>query len=368
MTITEHKRKRDVSIELCRIIACLMVISLHLSLEAINGNALNIQRQFVNSLFFDGATIFWIISGFFVFLSNYKKTLIKNVGRLYIPTIVISIISYLVYDYYQVKNGVIPSMRSVGLYLTVFFKGIISLRNFAPSCSHLWYIYIYMMVQIISPLLKKFADFINENKKREIIYLITLFFILVVNEVTANYFGFGTHHFGALIPASLIVLYGNILYNNIDYIKNKLPNLFVLFGCYLVIGAIRLVLYNYHFVNGIADISSNWFSVFSVMCATLIIFFIFQVGKNIQGNLESLVLFVSSKVLFVYIIHPFVIKFLSKTGVYNSVLLYMQHNNNLVIEFLFLVVSSIVVLFICLIISEAFGLFKNLVNTKKRIN
>lgn len=67
-------KERDVSIELVRIIACLIIVGVHTLLSAqINGSYSN-RRIFLSCLFADGVAIFWMISGCFLFQNFKQKT------------------------------------------------------------------------------------------------------------------------------------------------------------------------------------------------------------------------------------------------------------------------------------------------------
>lgn len=62
---------RKASVELARLIACLLVIGVHLSLNTVVDGGYDVSRLFSACLVADGVAIFWLISGFFIF--KYKK-------------------------------------------------------------------------------------------------------------------------------------------------------------------------------------------------------------------------------------------------------------------------------------------------------
>ena len=66
--------KRNPSVELMRIFACLVVVGVHTCLSAVSGDSVDKGRLFISCLLADGVAVFWIIMGFFLFgRSDYKK-------------------------------------------------------------------------------------------------------------------------------------------------------------------------------------------------------------------------------------------------------------------------------------------------------
>lgn len=59
------KNERDMSVELARILACLIVIGVHSCLSVYHENYYDLNRIFISCLFADGVAIFWLIMGGF---------------------------------------------------------------------------------------------------------------------------------------------------------------------------------------------------------------------------------------------------------------------------------------------------------------
>ena len=57
--------KRNPSVELMRIFACLVVVGVHTCLSAVSGDSVDKGRLFISCLLADGVAVFWIIMGFF---------------------------------------------------------------------------------------------------------------------------------------------------------------------------------------------------------------------------------------------------------------------------------------------------------------
>ena len=59
--------KRNPSVELMRIIACLIVLACHCNLLLNVSEPHAFYRNFITGILCDGVTIFWMITGFFIF-------------------------------------------------------------------------------------------------------------------------------------------------------------------------------------------------------------------------------------------------------------------------------------------------------------
>ena len=91
--------KRNPSIELCRLLACLIVIGVHTSLSAaVNEHSWDTFRLFLNCLLADGVAIFFTITGAFI-NNDYCRLLKKTLKHIIIPLIIFSIIGFYCFDW-----------------------------------------------------------------------------------------------------------------------------------------------------------------------------------------------------------------------------------------------------------------------------
>lgn len=69
-------KRRDINVELLRIIGCLIIVGVHTCLYQIVDDRADIGRTFISCLLADGVAIFWMITGFFLFSNkSYIKVL-----------------------------------------------------------------------------------------------------------------------------------------------------------------------------------------------------------------------------------------------------------------------------------------------------
>lgn len=92
-------KKKDQRVELCRIIACIMVIAIHINLfYAIDGKVIA-NRLLWSCLCADAVSVFWIISGFFIYKRfSYKHILKRTIISICIPLFLINLLYLFFYD------------------------------------------------------------------------------------------------------------------------------------------------------------------------------------------------------------------------------------------------------------------------------
>lgn len=175
MSETETPKKSDSkitkipSIELMRILACLLVISAHCQLYAYDENVINPGRLFYSSIISDDVPIFFLITGFFFFkdvadddgvFRIYIKKLCSFLINIWIPTVIF----YLLYSIVEVSKG--NDIWKSFFDLTIRFKG--------PD--HLWYVTALLQFSILFPL---FAFVCQNSKNRNNLRRIIILFSII---------------------------------------------------------------------------------------------------------------------------------------------------------------------------------------------
>lgn len=108
-SIKVEKKKRDSSIDLIRIVACLMVIATHMSLQVLNQayNRIDWSRLLEKSFLADGVPLFLMITGFF--LANgrsYKKIWKSTFMRVLLPSIIYVLFTQIFYMFIINKESI----------------------------------------------------------------------------------------------------------------------------------------------------------------------------------------------------------------------------------------------------------------------
>ena len=169
----------------------------------------------------------------------------------------------------------------------------------------------------------------------------------IVNDITRNQlFEFSHHSINALIPASIIVIWGHILYKHRDTLTTRKH--FVLsvlvFG---ILNSVRILLQFYAFRIGAGDHILFWYSSIGLLCAVCVAVFTFCLKNWLMSNtwLKSGILFLAGHTFNIYLFHFFVIYILGRLSF--QTMLYDWVRSDL----LFMILLTVTVFMVSLIIS-----------------
>lgn len=303
-----EKNKRVLYVDVARTIACIMVVLIHTCFSIDTNNKVQFSRLFFNILINDAVTLFWLIACFFLFNKKYVNLLKKNFFRLWLPATILGIGSCFGYNLYLLLFQSSKASPLLAL-LKDTLIGVMSFRNFAPWSAHFWFIYIYCLVIIAYPLLNKIVEIIDTNSRNKYIFIFLTILLFLINGITNNALSFGQHYFGGLVPASFQVIIGHIIYNEIEKYsglikKNK-------YYCLLASFLLRLLktIIKYYFLSINIDlIIDKWFSLFSIIDSISLILVCYGFSDLIKDPLQKVVISISSLSLWIYMVHPYVIK------------------------------------------------------------
>lgn len=146
-------KERNLNLDVLRIIACFMVVFLHVaskyysttSIESFNWIVYNLYDCFVRS----AVPLFVMMSGIF-FLDPKKKVSLKVLYKKYIGRLVWAYVVWsAIYTFYDVCTGnVEPSLHNV-------------IQTWIEGPKHLWYIPMLIGLYMISPFLKKITELVD---------------------------------------------------------------------------------------------------------------------------------------------------------------------------------------------------------------
>ena len=309
--------KRDPSVELARIIGCMIVIGVHTILGPVVNDSYDRSRVFLSCILGDGVAIFWFIAGFFCFRSGYAKMLRRTARNIGIPLAVFTIIAFYLSDWILNGATISESITYTKEDYLNFIKTLLTWNS--PYCSHLWYLYTYILVAMAYPVLKAFVDYLNEDEKtRWKIFIIVSMAVLILNDITSNKLcNFSLQSTtAALFPASLEVLYGYYLYKNRTYFFKKIY-LIIAPAAFIILNYIRMIIqYNRYQSDPTNNWILFWFSSFGVLCAACVIVFCFSLVNQLSGmTLKRIICKVASYTLYIYLIHTHIIALLSKRAI-----------------------------------------------------
>jgi surface polysaccharide O-acyltransferase-like enzyme len=346
--VNNRTLKRNPAVELIRIIGCMIVIGCHTCLSTTISGRWDNSRTFLAMVFADGVAVFWVIAGFYFFKNNsYVKVFKHAFKNIFIPMLLLGIFVFYLGDFVMRGASLKESItHSLSDYINVG-KTFITWTNPFSDCGHTWYIYAYMLIILIFPILKCFADFLDEDVKREICFLIVSFAFLIVNDITKNTLaGFSHHSINAMIPAAIEILWGHILFRHKEYFTNRrfIPTSLIAF---VVLNLFRTWIQLQRAEGENVDKSiMYWYSSIGLICALCIAIFCFSLIQNLDATRSNIFICkIASYTFPIYLIHIVIRNVLNNYGVQGKLQDALSGGNSILTECLYSI-SIILLIFI----------------------
>lgn len=352
----EINMKKDPAVELARIFGCLLVVGVHCW---INNFGVAIQSKsgtYIACIFADGVAVFWIISGFFMYKNySYKQTLKRTIKSIVIPMLLLSAAMFFVLNNYLNGNGWHFILHSKDDYKWIL-NSLLIWTNPVDRLGHFWYLYVYILLMLCSPVIAAFIKYLEEDTKREKLFLVLTFLLLVWNDLSNNQMGRFEHHaFAGAFPAAIESVWGYLLYKYRDRLRKR-RYIFISVGAFLGLNVLRMVIQlgRYHRIQDTATYILYWFSSIGLLCAICVIVFSFAAIHSRKATVVNRVIcWLASYTFSIYLLHPVVNSFLDMYEVRSrlSEALLKFHIGEVGKEILYMICIIFIVVSICLAIS-----------------
>ena len=352
----EINMKKDPAVELARIFGCLLVVGVHCW---INNFGVAIQSKsgtYIACIFADGVAVFWIISGFFMYKNySYKQTLKRTIKSIIIPMLLLSAAMFFVLNNYLNGNGWHFILHSKDDYKWIL-NSLLIWTNPVDRLGHFWYLYVYILLMLCSPVIAAFIKYLEEDTKREKLFLVLTFLLLVWNDLSNNQMGRFEHHaFAGAFPAAIESVWGYLLYKYRDRLRKR-RYIFISVGAFLGLNVLRMAIQlgRYHRIQDTATYILYWFSSIGLLCAICVIVFSFAAIHSRKATVVNRVIcWLASYKFSIYLLHPVVNSFLDMYEVRSrlSEALLKFHIGGVGKEILYMICIIFIVVSICLAIS-----------------
>lgn len=352
----EINMKKDPAVELARIFGCLLVVGVHCW---INNFGVAIQSKsgtYIACIFADGVAVFWIISGFFMYKNySYKQTLKRTIKSIVIPMLLLSAAMFFVLNNYLNGNGWHFILHSKDDYKWIL-NSLLIWTNPVDRLGHFWYLYVYILLMLCSPVIAAFIKYLEEDTKREKLFLVLTFLLLVWNDLSNNQMGRFEHHaFAGAFPAAIESVWGYLLYKYRDRLRKR-RYIFISVGAFLGLNVLRMAIQlgRYHRIQDTATYILYWFSSIGLLCAICVIVFSFAAIHSRKATVVNRVIcWLASYTFSIYLLHPVVNSFLDMYEVRSrlSEALLKFHIGGVGKEILYMICIIFIVVSICLAIS-----------------
>lgn len=292
------KKKRDANIELLRIVAMLMIITLHFNnqskaLLVLGETASNVQifATVLEAIAITGVNVYVLISGYY--LSSSKVRLSKVlllILQVYFYTLLISGAMMLVGAYTVKPDDKLDRMLK---YL------------FPISSEHYWFVTAYVIMYVLAPVMNAAVNTLERKQLKTVIIGLLTWFCFIKSIVPVK---FGTdrmgYDFGWFICLYLIAAY--IRKYNIVLFRDAKKSALVYLISVVVIAAFSLVFYKINFDTGnfnyYAEVPCHY-NFFFALTGALGLFSVFRFMRLKENLLADMIRIIAPYTLGVYLLH-----------------------------------------------------------------
>lgn len=384
LIVKNKEVKRDISIDLIRVIACLIVIGVHVCLQVLNQcyNRIDWSRLLEKSFLTDGVPLFFMITGFFLVNGrSYKKIWKGTIKKVIIPALIYILFAQIFYMFILNKESFIWCLKNAiyNLNLVGIAKSILTgdVKPINSLCAHLWYIYSYIKIIIWIPILWLVCKEESNSKLARRIILVFGILATIITDIQRFIVlpAIGEIKIFELVDREIIyVLLGYELFIHKDKIKKNKKICIISLICFILTNLIRYrVEMQYMVLNYFTDIVGRenfieWNYTFLNIISGLCLFMFLYSFEIKNKNFSKIILWISDKTFGIYLIHYLI---LAKIDLYK-----FEKIERFYLELIYLAVgivltfiASIIIVVILRkikdLIFNVFGIIKNKVITSK---
>lgn len=314
-------KSKNSGVELARIIACLCVICIHVGITNRDEFGYIGYRLLSSCFVADGVAVFWLITGFFLIDTTYKKIVKRTIRKIGIPMIVCYIFSFYFADIIITGTPWIDSVRKTWIDYEYQIKQFLNFEASIPFCGHYWYLYAYFLLILCFPIIKCFLEYLDQNIHRMKIFLTIVVVMLIWNDFTANTFlAFSHHSINALIPAVLIICLGHCIYRfKHILVRRNLWIVYLFLFCIVNVCRTYIIIISEDF--GISYyILIYWFSLSGIICASCIVLGCMSLMDQISNfGVNRIVCNLGNETFGIYLIHFLVMEFIKSRLIFEYI-------------------------------------------------
>ena len=369
--MSEIKSKRNVKIEIIRLIACFAVIWYHIRELPFKSNGeLSETAVFFECICTICVMTFFLITGFFIYnkngsiLNDWISLLKKTFINIFIPFVIVCIITLIFHEYLISRESLSFCINNIDV-KNIIGKMIESFKTFdvamlPGTAAHLWYVYSYIIIILVYPITR----FILTKMPKWVGYsiLIVLTICMVINDYYLFY-GNPTYNniFQIIHKPIYYSAWGYVLYNDIikKYIDNKKidnntliinKKIFIISIFTYIVTFILLFItqVNYDLGTNNGYVYTSWLSLYSLVLTTAFILIVYNINieRFLNDKIKNAIYYLSSKTLGIYLIHYLIITKLISIG-FQSI--WTMNRPNILYHFAFYIFYSLFIFILSLL-------------------
>lgn len=289
----------------------------------------------------------------------------KLLQRVVIPMIIVFFFMFLFMDWILGNKALSENLLHTGEEWKLFFKKmLLEWQVPAPYVGPLWYLYVYIILSITQPIGAVFVRWLDTAKKKKM-FLALSAGLLFLNDLSGNTFGEFTHHvFRAAVPATIIMMWGFILYPYRDRILRRLsflPSLLLFLG----INAARfLALIPQYTRSEPNNTLLYWYTVPGLICAVLIYSMCYHITKIVkaEGTVEKCIQYIGARTFVIFLIHQPIVIFLKDSRIGSAISKWAGSMKQIFVQqLLYILVLGGLVFLIAVVISALINLVSKMI-------
>ena len=364
----ETKKERDYACDLIRILATYIVVATHVKLGFWEDDHIISTRLFFACLFGDGVSIFFILSGFFMFNgTTFGNRFKKCVLSIVLPAFLVAIVTQIIYPWISSSSlwgGITFYIPWNEINVSILQQNAGNLQG----CFHFWYIFAYIKWILFYPLLKWICQEGKEqNLCRRLLIILQLISVLVSNAKLLYNISLNTYSF--FDTSILLGIIGFEISCKRNSIKGNLVIRFVSLLTFIAINFARLVAQeNLYFIDTNNSTYLNWDSIFGILCATAAFCFLYSWNfDNISIRTKKMIKFISDRTFIIYLFHVIVYFKCSSMGLQGKFIQLCSQRLNIIGDTIYSVLYPLFIFVITFVISMLVSLFIKMIKSKFRL-
>lgn len=370
--MSDIKSKRNVKIEIIRLIACFAVIWYHIrELPFKTNGELSETAVFFECLCTICVMTFFLITGFFIYnkkgsiITDWISLLKKFLINIFVPFIIVCVITLIFHHFLISKNSFIECINNINISY-IIEKLFLSIKSFdvamlPGTAAHLWYVYSYAIIMLVYPITRYILTKMPKFFGYLIVAILTV--CMVVNDYHL-YFGDPSYNliFKIIHKPIYYSAVGHILYNDIikKYVDSKpiddktlIINIKI-FVISILVYAITFVLLfftqvGYYLGVNNGYVYTSWLSLYSLIMTSAFILVVYNVNaeKFLTSKIKNAIFYLSSKTLYIYLVHYLIITKFMSIGFQN---IWTRNRPNIIYHFVYYIFYSLFIFILSLIV------------------
>lgn len=342
--MSNTRNKRNIKIEIIRIIACIAVIWYHIrELPFKTNGEISETAIFFECLCTICVMSFFLITGFFIYnkknkiLTDWIDLIKKYIIQIFIPFIFVAIFTIIFHEYLISRATFMECIQNASIQ-NIFYTLFMSIRTFSVdplpgTAAHLWYVYSYGLIIIAYPITRFILTKCPKYVSYIVLFIITMF--MIINDYHLFFNNPSYNLFFEIIPKPVYYsAWGHVLYN--DIMKKRIDKLldtckdsskvFIINSRIFIISAliyaltfVLLFLTELKYVETVNNgyVYTSWLSLYALILTSAFILMIYDINieRFLNAKIENAITFISSKTLGIYLVHYLIVTKLISTNV-----------------------------------------------------